>query len=251
MEHTNYLYIILIGAFTGFTSGMFGVGGALIGTPLLRIIVGLPPYLALATPLPVAIPSGISGSMAYYKKKLINFNIAKYVLLGAIPVNILGTYATKFAGGKFLMILTGLFLFIVGGSFIIRGWLLKEEKKEEKNNIPASIFTGVITGFLAGFLAVGGGIVMVPAFVRINHMELKRALATSLFCVTILSIPASMGHFLLGHIDIYTALILSIAVIPMSYLGAKCAISLKNKTLEKIYGIFLLIFAIYFTCKHF
>ena len=170
------------------------------------------------------------------------------MLIAAIPMNFVGVYATKFASGKFLMILTGIILFLVGGTFLIRGWMLKEAPEyKKKNSFSSAIFTGMLVGFFSGFLAIGGGVVMVPIFVRINRLKLKEALATSLFCVVILSIPSSIGHYMLGNIDIKTTLILACTVIPMSYMGAKLALSLKNKTLERIYAIFILVFAVYFT----
>jgi len=242
------LPVILVGMFIGFTSGMFGVGGALMGTPLIRVFLGLAEKLALGTPVPVALPSGLSGAFAYYKSKLINFRLALYMLIVALPTNALGIYATKFVSGKFLMILTGILLFFVGWTFMARGWLLKEEiKYEKKTCFKSVILTGFIVGFFSGFLAIGGGIIMVPVFVRFNRLNLKEAFATSLFCVVLLSIPSTIGHYMLGNIHVMTALILACTVIPMSYLGAKIAISLKNKTLERIYAVFVLLFAIYFT----
>ena len=239
---------IALGIFTGISSGMFGIGGALMGTPLLRVFLGFGAKVALGTPIPVAIPSGVSGTVAYYKSKLIDFKLVIYMMIIAFPMNILGSYMTEYVSGKILMILTGIILFLVGGTFFIRGWLLREEKEYEKRtSIISYILTGVIVGFLSGFLAIGGGIIMVPVFVRFNRMNLKEALATSLFCVVLLAIPSSIIHFSLGHIDVITALILAVTVIPFSYIGAKIAIALKNRTLERIYAIFVLLFAVYFT----
>lgn len=247
----NLFLTLFIGSIIGFCSGLFGIGGALIATPLLNTALGMSPFLALATPLPVAIPSALSGTLAYYKHKLIDFRSATYVLLGALPANLLGVYSTKFVSGHALMVLTGLFLAYVGTTFFIRGWLQREQSnQEERVQLPLLLSTGVLAGYLSGLLAIGGGIVMVPIFVRIVRMPLKKALATSLFCVAILALPSSIGHFYLGHIAVYPMFLLMITAIPFSYLGARTAIAIRSITLERIFGTFTIVFAIYFLIKH-
>ena len=246
---TTFL-IAAIGAGIGFSSGLFGIGGALIATPLLRLLVAMPPMLALATPLPVALPAALAGTVAYYRGGFIRFDIVKYVLVGAIPANLVGTWLTSFVAGEAMMIFTGAFMLLVGGTFFVRGWMLAESPDEAERTLPTSlVLTGVVAGFLAGFLAIGGGLVMVPAFVRLNRMKFKRATATSLFCVAVLSVPASIGHWFLGHIDWQVALLLACVATPMSYLGARAAITLRNSTLERIYGTAMVVLAVYFIVR--
>lgn len=241
------LITALIGAFIGTSSGMLGLGGALAATPLLNIFVGLPPLLALASPLPSTLPSAISGSIVYQRLGLINYKLAMWVLLAALPMNIVGTQATKYIPPSTLMYLTGGFIALVGSTFFIRGWLLKEAPEEEvRNSIGWALLTGVLTGLVSGILAIGGGIVMIPLFIRINKLRVKSAFATSLFTIAVLAIPGSIGHYLLGHIHIPTMIILMIMVVPFSYLGASLAVKLRGRTLERIFGTFMLALAVYF-----
>lgn len=241
-----YVLTILIGGLIGLSAGLFGIGGALIATPLLKIFVGLAPMLALATPLPSALPAALAGTVAYYRGGFIRFEIVSRVLWGAIPANLLGTWLTKYIGGESMMMFTGAFMLLVGITFFVRGWLLGESDAEERISVLSLVLTGMMAGFLSGFLAIGGGLVMVPAFVRLNRMKFKQATATSLFCVAILSIPATLGHWLLGHIDWTVALILAACSTPMSFLGARLAIQLRNQTLERVYGTMMILFACYF-----
>ncbi|MBK9248767.1 MAG: sulfite exporter TauE/SafE family protein [Ignavibacteria bacterium] len=243
----DILIITLIGAFIGTSAGMLGIGGALAATPLLKILIGLPPLLALASPLPATLPSALSGAIVYHKNKLIDFKLAWWVLLSAIPMNILGTKATQFIPPLVLMYFTGGFIFMVGCTFFVRGWMLREEAdKPTEYSVLSAIITGLITGTVSGVLAIGGGIIMIPAFVKINKLRVKSAFATSLFCIAVLAIPGSIGHYLLGHIDMKVMVILMITVAPFSYIGARIAIRLQSKTLEKVFGTFMIALSLYF-----
>ena len=239
----------VIGIVIGMSSGMFGIGGALIATPLLHVLLGMPAKLALATPLPAAIPAAISGSIAYARNRLVRFDIAWRVLLTAMPMNIVGAYLTQYAGDSFLMVATGAVMVYSAWSFIRRGFkrgaAAEIAEPEQQMNATAYV-AGALAGFMSGFLAIGGGIVMVPAFVKILRMPIKSALATSLLCVAALGVTGVAVHAKLGHVDWHVALILSVAVIPASYVGARLATSLKNSTLERVYGVVMLAFALYF-----
>ncbi len=247
MDSISYGIIACIGCLIGLSSGMFGIGGALIATPLLHLYAGLPEFLALGTPLPAAFPSSVTGSLVYIRHNLLYFPVIFPVLLGALPANICGTLLTQYVSEFTIMILTGGFLLLVGTTFFIRGWLLREQIEYEPHpHFWAGLITGVGAGLLSGFLAIGGGIVLVPAFVKIHKLPLKKALATSLACVCVLTVPGTITHYMLGHIDPLIALILSMNVVPFSYLGSKITVKVKSRTIERIYGTAMVLFALYF-----
>src|SRR5262245_33677459 len=104
------VFTLLVGAIIGLSSGMFGIGGALLATPLLRLLLGLPDKLALATPLPAAIPAAISGTIAYMRADLVRFDVARRTLLTALPLTVVGAWVTRFVPGPVLMVITGLVL---------------------------------------------------------------------------------------------------------------------------------------------
>lgn len=242
----DILLIVLIGVFMGFSSGMFGIGGSVVATPLISLIVGLPSLIAIATPLPAAIPSAVSGSIKYYKSKLINFKLAGIALITAIPFGLLGSWASDFVDPTALIIGKAAFLALLGLKFFISSRLLKEDDSPQKTSILGGLISGALAGFVAGIIAVGGGIVLVTAFARVNNLKMKNAVATSLFCVGVLALINSIMHFNLGHVDVKTTLILAATVVPFSYMGAKLAVSLKNKTLELLFGAAMILFALYF-----
>ncbi len=241
---------ILTGVLIGFLSGMFGLGGSSIATPLLKTVIGVKPTIALATPLPVVIPSAISASLVYYKKGLINFSVAKVTIIFGFPLVLLGATLTKLVSGKFLMLSTAIFIFVVGLSFLFRRSLFKMDVDGKVNNFVLISLSAVI-GFVSGFLANGGGVMLVPFYVKVLKMNVKNAFANSLFVIPFFAIPGTVVHFLLGHIDLKLLLVLVLTSIPFANLGARLAVRLKNEALEIGYGIFLVVFSIFFFVREF
>jgi uncharacterized membrane protein YfcA len=238
-----------IGLFTGFASGLMGIGGGALGTPLIKLLLNTPAVVALATTMPVMFPSAVSGVINYVRARKVDVSLALGLLVTAIPMTWVGAIVTQYVTGTALMIFTALFLIIIGASFLLRQLIMKEEAPEgERPNIVwwQVGLAGVIGGFLAGLLAVGGGVIYVPAILRIFKRPMKVALATSLIVVTAVSIPGTIKHAMLGHIDWTIAGMISIGVIPAAFFGAKAALKLRNQTLERIFGTLTIIFGLYF-----
>lgn len=257
----NTFLIVLVGIFTGFSSGMFGIGGALMSTPLLRELVGLPALLALATPLPATLPAALSGSVVYARERLLRLDVAKWVLVTGIPLNVVGARLVKIMPGSLMMVLTGVMLAYSATIFLQRS--AQNRKRRLMGIEPAAVgsqgenlsrgvllATGAASGFLSGFLAIGGGIVLVPAFVKVLRLSTRQALATSLVCVAVLSVPGIIIHAWNGFIDWRVAGILSLTVFPLSALGARTATRIRSELLELIYGVAMLLFAIFFVLKN-
>ena len=240
---------ILVGIMIGFLSGIFGIGGSIIATPVLKTLFGLPDFIALASPLPVTIPTALAGAFGYCQKGIIHKKTAFFTILGGLPATLLGAFATKFVKGEWMMILTGFVVFIVA----LR--LLKGNKVvncDTQNKIPFPVLAGIIgfvAGIFSGFLAVGGGIILIPAFILTMGLSMQEAASTSLLCVAFFAIPGTLVHWHLGHIDWHLVLYLSCGVIPASYLGARIGMSVKSKQLQIAFSIFLIIFSIYFIMK--
>ncbi len=240
---------ICIGIFTGFASGLMGIGGGALGTPLIKLMLGAPAIIALATTMPIMFPSAISAVINYVRARKVDLRLAVGLIIFAAPTSLLGAKLTDYVSGKSLMIGTAVFLILIGSTFIVRQILMKEAEVEGALSPLVwwqVVVVGVIGGFLAGLLAVGGGVIYVPAILRIFRRPMKTALATSLIVVTAVSIPGTIEHAMLGHIDWRIAAMISIGVIPAAYFGAKAALRLRNQTLERIFGSFTVIFGIYF-----
>jgi len=238
----HQIYIILAGFIIGLLSGMFGFGGSSISTPLLRIFFLIPPYYALASPLPMTVISSSVASAKYYKENLIEWKVVWDLLLFIVPGSVLGAYLTKYISGKVLMLLTAIFLLYISLRFILRRDIRLIRKMEKRYLI---IPAGFFIGFISGLLANGGGIFVVPVLFLLG-MNIKKAIASSLVVVLLGVIPSIIVHTYLGHINWLLTLFLTIGAIPSSYVGASLTVKMDRAKLQFLYGLFLFLFSIYF-----
>lgn len=248
MTTTDIVLTLGVGLITGFSSGLIGLGGGILLTPMLRLILGTPQLLALATPLPVLFPTAISGSLAYHRERQADFKLSGYMLITAIPMTWIGATLTSEVSGKFLMLLTGVFILLIAITSLVRTY----RKKKPEHGIPVAthhikaMAIGAVGGFFAGLLAIGGGVIYIPAILHFFRRTMKSAQATSLLTVMLVAIPGSIKHSMLGNIDWELAALLACTTIPASYIGGRVALKLRNQTLERIFGYILLLFGVYF-----
>lgn len=246
------LVAIIIGCVTGFVSAFFGIGGSSIDTPILRMFLHLPPYIALGSPLPTALLTVCIALATYWKKHLVNYRIFVWSIVGGMPGIICGSFLSQKIGGQSLMILTALVLFFVGANFVLKEFRERKKPKtkslEKKNHIPAWHIFGVafFASVFSGLLAIGGGLFLIPIYVLCFQLDIKEAIATSLLVIAALILPACIIHYHLGHIDLGISLAMSIGVVPAAYLGAKLDIKTESKTIQLLFGMLLIVFSIYF-----
>lgn len=241
----------LLGFVIGVLAGMFGVGGSSISTPALKIFLGVPPLIALATPLPITIPIAITGGITYYRHGLVNLKVFFLCALAGTPGVVLGAMATRFVSGHGLMLLTSFFILLVGIRFLATAIPVRRReaiasRTSHQSEWWETTLIGFGVGFLSGLLANGGGFLLVPAFVFLLRFRVKEAMPTSLAVVAAFALPGTIMHWWLGHIDARLMLQLGLGVIPATYLGAHLSLRLKGRQLRALFGIFLVLFAGYF-----
>ncbi len=242
------LAYILVGIIIGILSGLFGVGGSSVSTPVLRLALGVSPLIALATPLPVTLPAAAAGGYVYASRGYVHWRVVAICGLAGVPAVIAGALATAVIHGSALLVLTGLFVTIVGLRLLMTRELAHhEEHVHESAWLVAAI--GVVVGFLSGLLANGGGFLLMPAFVIVLGMTTHEAAATSLISVVAFAIPGTIVHWSLGHIDVRLMLLLSAGVLPASYLGGRIGVVLPARVARLSFGLFLTLFGVFFGVK--
>ena len=233
-----WIAIAAIGAGIGYLGGLFGKGGAAIATPLLAA-VGVPPMLAVASPLPATIPGTLVAYGRYRRGHYADPRVVRWSVAVGIPATILGAAASYWVGGGALVLVTDLVVAAIG----LRILLDRRDKGEGTGEVAEPDLTTVrlagvalTVGFLAGLLANAGGFLLVPLYLAVLALPIRRALACSLAVAAALAVPGTIVHAALGHIDWKVAVVFGIASIPLSSLGARTALAVAPARLERIYG---------------
>lgn len=274
---------VLIGLGTGILSGTFGVGGGIVMTPAIRLLLDTEPLIAVGTTLTVTLPSALSGGLRYARQGLVDFRLASWAAAAGVPASIAGSWATKLAPGPILMILLAIVVAGVGLDFVsgarerrmarARAALVSSMASSgasatgtSPSGVSASgmgpgaaarshgdlterarwLATGGLIGFTSGLLGIGGGVLAVPLFLSWLKLPIKRAMGTSLALVASLATPGSIVHAILGHVDALLAIALAIGVIPGAWLGAGLASRLSDSRLIRAFGFLLLVVALTF-----
>jgi uncharacterized membrane protein YfcA len=251
-DAVELVLVLVVGFFTGVLSAMFGVGGAVVSTPAIRAL-GATPIEAVGSTLPSIIPSAISGSIRYHREGLLQARIVLWTALVGAVAAVGGALLVDVVPGDGhpLMVLTaGLLAFTA----VRTGQSPRRPDPADAEEIDPSrdpdllhapavtraarldwwrlALIGAAAGLLSGLLGIGGGILIVPAFVGWVRLPLKEAIGNSLACVGVLAVPGTIAHAALGHIDWAFALPLCVGVIPGAQLGAHLAISAPDRTLR-------------------
>ncbi len=261
----NVFLIFAMGGFVGLLSGIFGVGGGFLMTPLL-IMVGIPPTVAAASDSNQIVGASTSGTLAHYRLGNVDFKMGILLLIGGVAGGTLGVQIIKIlrelGNADFLIKITYvLMLGFVGVYMFIESLqaLRKKEAKEtapkgeskyaklvkklpwqtyfEKSGVELSILMplilGIFVGILAAIMGVGGGFIMVPVMVYLLRMPMHVVVGTSLFqilftCVNVTIMQAHTNH----TVDFILALILLLGSTLGAQFGAMISKKLKGDQLK-------------------
>lgn len=239
---------VAVGAVSGVLSGMFGIGGAVVSTPAIRLL-GATALEAIGSTLPSILPSSISGSLRYKRENYIRRRIMLITSAFGVPASVVGSRLSRAVpgNGHALMVATAVLVGYTAYRTAFPSTAAAEaaaapEKLRESWWLLGLI--GVATGALSGLLGIGGGILMVPAFVTLVGLPLKETIATSLACVGVFAIPGTITHAIQGDINWTFALALAAGVIPGARFGAHFTIAANDRTLRYTVGAALGILAI-------
>jgi uncharacterized membrane protein YfcA len=234
----------MIGLVSGVLSGLFDVGGGIVMTPGIQILLGARPIVALATPLPVIFPTAITGAATYRRAGEVDTNAAAWMVGPGVAGAVLGSWLTHLIDTHLLLVATALLLAYQAAG-ILRGARPRTTPRTHREATPAVFAAiGLSAGLISGLLGIGGGLIIVPMLAGVLGMPLKRALGTSLLAIVALVVPGTIVHAALHHIDWTVFLVVTIGAIPGARIGARLALGTKERTLRLLVGGFLLVVAL-------
>jgi uncharacterized protein len=251
----EYLLYLATGLFTGFLSGLLGIGGGLIIVPILSFIfarLGFPiayiMQMALGTSLAVIIITSIASSRAHHSHQNVDWVIVKKVALGIM----LGTFLGSLVAAKFdTHVLKALFIIFV---FIVAFQILKDYAPNPARILPsrpALDCIGALIGWVSSFVGIGGGSLSVPFLIYCN-VNTKRAIGTSSAIGLPIAVAGAIGYMVsglqisglpaksLGFVYLPAFAIIAIASLISAPAGAVLVQKLAVKKLKKIFALLLI-----------
>jgi uncharacterized membrane protein YfcA len=243
MTWSTIVLIIGIGAVVGFLGGLFGKGGSAIATPLLAA-AGVPPIIAVASPLPAIVPGTLVAASAYWRDRLFDRRVVVWSIAVGVPATLFGAYLTRWIGGEPLVVATEVVVALLGLRFVVHPGDPHESRRDEEMSAARLIAVAATVGVISGLLANGGGFLLAPLYVLVLRLPIKSAFASSLAVASVLAVPGTIVHAVLGHIDWTVVALFGISAIPLSYTGARVAIRTQAAHLERLYGVALVLLGV-------
>ncbi|KPQ14464.1 MAG: inner membrane protein YfcA [Rhodobacteraceae bacterium HLUCCO18] len=269
----NAFLLLGLGGIVGVLSGMFGVGGGFLMTPLL-FFIGIPPAVAVATEANQIVASSFSGVLAHLRRKTVDLRMGTVLLVGglvgaAIGVQIFAAL-TRIGQVDLLVRLSYVvFLGIIGSLMFVesvraiqraranpeavpaprrqRGWIdaLPFKMRFRTSGLYISVIPPLLVGFFVGVLAaimgVGGGFVMVPAMIYLLGMPTKVVVGTSLFQIIFVTGFATLMHATTNFtVDMVLAVLLLVGGVLGAQIGARIGVYLKAEQLRVLLAIMVL-----------
>ncbi len=272
----NGLVIVALGALTGILSGMFGVGGGFLTTPLL-IFYGVPPTVAAASSASQVTGASVSGVFAHTRRSGVDYHMGAVLVAGGILGTGIGAVLFRVLQelGQIDTVINVLYVVLLGtiGSLMAReslaalraqraGTPLPARKRRHHPlvaNLPlrwrfyrsglyisplAPLALGVLTGMLTMLMGIGGGFVLIPAMLYILGMSASVVVGTSLFQILFVTMATTMMHALTTKaVDIVLAVLLLLGSVTGAQVGAQLAQRFPAERLRLVLAAIVLVVA--------
>jgi uncharacterized membrane protein YfcA len=273
----NLLVMLGLGAAVGFLSGMFGVGGGFLLTPLL-MFSGIPPAIAVATSANQIVASSVSGALVQWRRGNIDFRMGLVLTVGGVVGALAGVLLVSLlskAGQADLFIALSYvtFLGVIGGLMLIESlrairrtragkpatprkpgqhnWIhglpLKMRFHRSRLYISAipPLVLGLIVGLLASILGAGGGFIIVPAMIYLLRIPTHIVIGTSLFQIIFVTAIVTVLYATMNHsLDAVLAFILVVGGVIGGQFGANAGQRLKGEQLRLLLALMVLAVAL-------
>ena len=268
----NAFLLLGLGGLVGILSGMFGVGGGFLMTPLL-FFIGIPPPVAVATEANQIVASSFSGVLAHLRRKTVDLRMGTVLLIGGLIGAGLGVFLfnyLKSLGQVDLLVKLCyvVFLGVIGGMMFFESLRAirqtrsgKAVPRRKKHNwvhglpikmrfrtsglyisVIPPILVGVAVGILAAIMGVGGGFIMVPAMIYLLGMPTKVVVGTSLFQIIFVTAFTTLLHATTNYtVDIALAVLLLVGGVVGAQIGTQIGTRMKAEQLRILLALMVLV----------
>ncbi len=266
----NWAMILGVGAAVGFLSGMFGVGGGFLMTPLL-VFYGIPPGIAVATQASHITASSLSGALAQWRRQGVDAKMGAMLLSGGLAGSAIGVYIFRELQrlGQIELVVTASYVVLLGsiGGLMLNesirairkarsgestapiktgqhGWIhgLPFKIRFRRSKLYISVIPPVVLGFLVGILTaimgVGGGFIMVPAMIYLLRMPTNVVIGTSQFQILFVTAATTILHATSDQtVDIVLAFLLVIGGVVGVQFGVRVGSQMRGEQLRALLAV--------------
>ncbi len=271
-EMSVSIFLLLgMGAGVGFLSGMFGVGGGFLMTPLL-IFIGVPPAVAVGTEANQIIAASVSGALAHWRRGNVDLRMGGVLLVGGAVGSTLGAWVFKELRqlGQIDLVISLAFVVFLGtigalmavestrtlmrrrrsgnlGKAHRHHWMhgLPFKMRFHKSRLYISVImpliVGAVVGFLAAIMGVGGGFIMVPAMIYLIGMPTSVVVGTSLFQIIFVTANVTLLHSINNQtVDVMLAMLLLAGAVVGAQVGTRVGALLRGEQLRGLLALLVL-----------
>ena len=269
----NVFLILAMGAAVGFVSGMFGIGGGFLMTPLL-IFVGISPAVAVASVSSHMAASSFSGALSYWRKRAIDPALSAVLVCGGVTGTALGVwiFALLRSVGQLDLIIAlsyvallttvGTLMFLEGARAILRarrsntaitrrpraqGWILSLPLKMrfKRSKIYLSVIpvvaVGLFVGFLGAIMGIGGSFLLIPIMIYVLRVPTSTVIGSAMVLTLVTMVVATILHAVTNHlVDAVLALVLMVGGVIGAQFGARAGQRIRGEHLRLLLGLLIL-----------
>ena len=266
----NAFLLLGLGGLVGVLSGMFGVGGGFLMTPLL-FFIGIPPAVAVATEANQIVASSFSGVLAHLRRKTVDLRMGTVLLVGGLIGAALGVMVFNYLKGLgqvdlLVRLCYVVFLGIIGALMFVESLNAIRRAKSGARptrrkhglihklpfkmrfrtsglhiSVIPPVLVGVAVGILAAIMGVGGGFIMVPAMIYLLGMPTKVVVGTSLFQIIFVTAFTTLLHATTNFtVDVMLAVLLLVGGVIGAQFGAMIGTKLKAEQLRILLALMVL-----------
>lgn len=269
----NIFLLLFMGGITGILSGMFGVGGGFLMTPLLMLI-GIPPAVAVSSSANQIIAASFSGFLAHLRRSNVDLKMGIIIIVGGFIGSSMGVYVFSMLKkiGQIDLTISLCYVFFLGTIGIMMGkesiavilakrrgdtaiprkrqnWLTKLplpfKMEFPRSSIQISVllpvFIGMFTGILVSLMGIGGGFVMIPAMIYILGMPTSVVIGTSLFIIVFITANVTILQSVTTQtVDVVLAMIMLTSSVIGAQFGTRMGAKLPAEQLRAILALMVL-----------
>jgi uncharacterized membrane protein YfcA len=239
-------WLILFGFGVGILVGTTGMGGGSLMTPLLILLFGIKPVVAVGTDLAYAAITKTAGGFLHFRKGTVQTNLAWWLAAGSCPGAILGVILLDRLGlDDILLPLIAGALFLTGALVLFRALMTNGENERdevvlETRHKVAAVILGASVGFVLGLTSAGSGTLIAVGLIIGFRLAPRKVVGTDVFHAALLLWVAAIAHLFSGNVDLLLTATILIGSLPGVWLGTHLATQLPERGLRPTLGVVLL-----------